>query len=102
MSKPWDLTSKHSLDSAAEWIRKGSGAIFVLVIRGEDMICAVDPTVRPQDITAMIDQVLPELGAQLVDERARKIEDARLKEISDKQKASARYVRDVKEGSHEV
>jgi len=94
----WDLTSKRSLDSCAEWVRKGSGAILVLVIRGEDMSFAVDGRLRPLDAITMVELVLPELETQLAEERARKAEDARLKAMREQQRAAARYVSDAKKG----
>ena len=35
--REWDLTSTHSLEGAAEWIRKKAGAILVLVVRGTEI-----------------------------------------------------------------
>ena len=32
MSREWDLTSTHSLESAAEWLRKKSDALVVMVV----------------------------------------------------------------------
>ena len=46
MAKGWDLTSLNSLKSAAEWIRSGSGALLVLVVRADDVAFAVDPEAR--------------------------------------------------------
>ena len=78
MSKGWDLTSLHSLESAAEWIRKGSGALLVLVVRPNDIAFAVHPEVRPKDAIEMVELVLPETQIGL--ERRR--EEAKQKAIS--------------------
>ena len=96
--KGWDLTSKRSLDAAAEWVRSGSGAILVLVIRGEDMSFALDKAVSPASAVAMVDLVMPEVEAQLIEERARAREDARLKEMRERQRAAARATKARREG----
>ena len=85
MSKNWDLTSLRSLDAAAEWIRSGSAACLVLVVRGEDVAFAVDPAIRPADALTMVEVAMPEVVARLEDRR----EDARLKAQREQQKAAA-------------
>lgn len=65
MSKGWDLTSLNSLESAAEWIRKGSDALLVLVVRREDIAFAVHPDVRSKDAVEMVEYVLPQTLVQL-------------------------------------
>ena len=77
--RKWDLTSKHSLDAAAEWMRKNAGGLLVLVVRGEDMAFAVDPTIAPKAAVEMVEVVMPDLLAQLVAERTAAKEAARLK-----------------------
>jgi hypothetical protein len=71
--KQWDLTSTHSLEGAAEWVRKLSGAAMVLVIRGEDVVFAVDPLV-PSCASAltMVEVAMPELEKSWIEIRARK------------------------------
>ena len=71
--RDWDLTSTHSLEGAAEWIRKKSGAALVLVVRGEDVVFAVDPLV-PNCASAMtmVEVAMPELEKSWIEIRARK------------------------------
>ncbi len=70
--REWDLTSTHSLEGAAEWIRKKSGAALVLVVRGEDVVFAVDPAVpRYVDAVTMVEAAMPELEASWTELRAR-------------------------------
>jgi hypothetical protein len=73
--KGWDLTSLHSLEGAAEWIRKNSDALLVLVVRREDIAFAVHEDVRPFEAIQMVELVLPATQAQLEERR----EEARLK-----------------------
>lgn len=47
--KAWDLSSLHSLQGAAEWIRKNAGAQVVLVVRAGDVAFAVDGQIAPKD-----------------------------------------------------
>jgi hypothetical protein len=65
----WDLTSLHSLEGAAEWIRKGSGALLVLVVRAEDVAFAVDKEVAPADARDMVEIVMPGAMARLEEVR---------------------------------
>lgn len=67
--KGWDLTSGHSLEGAAEWIRKNAGGILVLVVRGEDFAFAVDPTVTPASAREMVELVMPEVERKLTEQR---------------------------------
>ncbi len=67
--KGWDLTSLRSLESAAEWIRKGSGGLLVLVVRAEDVAFAVDPEIAPADAVTMVETVMPEAMRRLEDVR---------------------------------
>lgn len=56
----WDLTSKHSLEGAAAWIRKRSDAVLVLIVRREDVVFDVALDVRPKDALAMVEEVMPD------------------------------------------
>lgn len=67
--KGWDLTILHSLESAAEWIRKGSGALLVLVVRAEDIAFAVDGQVAPADSKDMVEFVMPRVVERLIQQR---------------------------------
>ena len=72
--KGWDLTSLHSAEAAAEWIRKGAGALLVLVVRPEDIAFAVDPEIAPAAARDMVEWVLPQGQEQLEAKRlARKV-----------------------------
>lgn len=76
--REWDLTSAHSLEGAAEWIRKKSGAALVLVVRGEDVVFAVDPTVpRAKDAMEMVEVAMPELEKSWMEIRARKARESK-------------------------
>lgn len=67
--KPWDLTSAKALDAAAEWLRKRSDAMFVLVVRGDDVAFAIDAKLRPQDALDMALHELPEILRPLIAQR---------------------------------
>lgn len=56
----WDLTSTHSLEGAAAWIRKRSDALVVLIVRREDVVFDVAPDVRPKDAVNMVAALMPE------------------------------------------
>jgi hypothetical protein len=70
--RQWDLTSTHSLEGAAEWIRKQSGALLVLVVRAEDVAFAVDSSIRLLDAVTMVEVAMPELEKSVTEQRARK------------------------------
>lgn len=59
--KKWDLTSTHSLEGAAGWVRKRSGAKVVLVIRAEDWAVDADPALLPQEVCSEVRDVLAPL-----------------------------------------
>jgi hypothetical protein len=67
--KGWDLTSLHSLEGAAEWIRKNSGALLVLVVRAEDIAFAVDAQIAPADAREMVELVMPDVQHRLEQQR---------------------------------
>jgi hypothetical protein len=67
--KGWDLTSLHSLESAAEWIRKNAGAQLVLVVRPGDVAFAVDPAIAPKDAKGLIEAELDAVTEHLVQQR---------------------------------
>lgn len=68
-NKGWDLTSLHSLEGAAEWIRKNSCALLVLVVRSEDVAFAVANDVAPADARDMVEIVMPGAMARLNEAR---------------------------------
>ena len=57
----WDLKSINSLRSAAQWIRKGSSAQIVLVIRPQDVAVSVDPAMQAMQAITAIRNELPQL-----------------------------------------
>ena len=59
--KKWDLTSTHSLQGAALWVRKRAGAQVVLVVRDGDWAVDADPSLLPQEVCAAVRDVLPPL-----------------------------------------
>jgi hypothetical protein len=69
--KKWDLTSTHSLQGAAHWIRSRSGAAVVLVVREQDWAADVDPSLLPQDACAKVNQVMAELYAMILERKAK-------------------------------
>lgn len=73
MSKQkWDLTSTHSLEGAAGWIRKRSGALLVLVIRPNDVAFDVDPNLAPVDAIATVREEMPGLLQHLMAQRQKR------------------------------
>ena len=79
--KGWDLTSRRSLESAAEWIRKGSGALLVLVVRAEDVAFALDAQIAPRDARDMVDAALEGVAEQMEDARLEARARKRVKEL---------------------
>ena len=59
--KQWDLTSTHALEGAAEWIRKSSDAIVVMVVRGTDTAFAVHGDTAPSDAAQLVIDLLPQM-----------------------------------------
>jgi hypothetical protein len=74
--KPWDLTSTHALEGAAEWIRKRADASVVLVVRGGDYAFAVAPDVAPEAAYDAAQFVLPDALDGLRERRQREQEEA--------------------------
>lgn len=70
--KGWDLTSTHSLEAAAEWIRSRSDAIVVMVVRGRDMAMAVDERCAPSDAADLVRELLPRMVEDVNRARAAK------------------------------
>jgi hypothetical protein len=65
----WDLTSKRSMDAAAEWMRKNADALLVLVVRPEDFAFAVDGQIAPSAAADMVSSILDPMREQLAAER---------------------------------
>ena len=58
--KSWDMTSTHSLEAGAEWMRSSSKALLVLIVRDNDAVLAVAAGIRPADIEGMLYAGLPD------------------------------------------
>jgi hypothetical protein len=69
--KKWDLTSTHSLEGAAGWIRTRARAKVVLVIREDDWAVDADPALLPQDVVAQVRDVLPVLYDMMLKRKAK-------------------------------
>ena len=69
--KKWDLTSTHSLQGAAGWVRKQSGAAVVLVIRKGDWAVDADPALLPQEVVGTVRDVLPPLYQMMLERRGK-------------------------------
>ena len=54
----------------AEWLRKNSGALAVMVIRRDDAALAADPAIAPADVRDLVESYAGRLTADL--ERARR------------------------------
>ena len=76
----WDLTSRHSLEGACEWIRKGSGALFVVAVRAGaapdddgrfvfDSAIAADPQMPIRDIMHRLELETVGLVSELMRQR---------------------------------
>lgn len=70
--KKWDLTSRRSLAAAAEWLRKNSDAIAVIVVRGEDTVMAVHEDAAPHDAVETVRELLPAMAEEVNQERREK------------------------------
>jgi hypothetical protein len=68
--KSWDLTSLHSLEGAADWIRKRANAQLVLVVRPDDVAFAVDPQIAPLAARELVELVMPDVQIYLDMKRA--------------------------------
>ena len=70
--KKWDLTSTHSLEGAAEWIRTRSGAAVVLVVREGDWAASVNPSLLPQEACAKVNKVMAELYSMVLERKGKR------------------------------
>jgi uncharacterized protein (UPF0216 family) len=69
--KQWDLTSTHSLEGAALWVRGRARAKVVLVIREDDWAVDADPALLPQDVVAAVRDVLPVLYQMMLQRKVK-------------------------------
>jgi hypothetical protein len=78
--RQWDLTSTRSLESACEWIRKGSGALFVVAVRSGakpdddgrfiyDSAIAADPEMPIKDVLSRLEIEVQSLTLELMRQR---------------------------------
>jgi hypothetical protein len=81
--RPWDLTSTHSLEAAAEWLRKQADATCVLVVRGKDYAWAVAGDVKADDAYDACRFVLPDALDDLRERRQREKEAATRKRAAE-------------------
>ena len=56
---PPDWTKTGTLAGYADWIRKSSDAICVLIIRPQDSVFSVDPDCKPEDAGDLVESCLP-------------------------------------------
>ncbi len=59
--RKWDMTSAHSLEAAAEWLRKEADALVVVVIRAGDGTLAADGLIDVMDVHDRLWQDVPKL-----------------------------------------
>ena len=68
-NRNWDLTSTHSLEAAANWLREKSDALIVVVIRPQDGVLAVDQLISVLDVHDRLWEGMPKLLEGLKDYR---------------------------------
>jgi len=62
---PPDWTRTGTVEGYAEYLRKSSDAICVLVIRPHDSVFAVDPRCAPADAEQLVKDYVPRLAANV-------------------------------------
>lgn len=67
-----DMSKLSAVKGVTSWIGGKSGAIVVMVLRGEDHAFWVDDRCTPADAAAAVELVLPEMIVSLNAERAEK------------------------------
>ena len=70
--RKWDLTSTHSLESGAEWLRAKAGALCAVVVRVNDSVLAADPGLAPGDEEEPVNRYMPKLARRLEAARGEK------------------------------
>jgi len=75
---PPDWTRTGTVVGYAEYLRKQSDAICVLVIRPHDSVFAVDPRCAPSDAEQLVVDYLPRLACKVAQARIEKKQAARL------------------------
>lgn len=75
---PPDWTRTGTVVGYADYLRKQSDAICVLVIRPHDSVFSVDPECKPEDAEDLVKQYLPWLAGKVEAARREKKQAARL------------------------
>lgn len=75
---PPDWAKTGTVAGYAEYLRKQSDAICVLVIRPHDSVFAVDPVCRPEDAEELVKEYVPRLAERVDLARKEKKQAARL------------------------
>ena len=75
---PPDWTRTGTVAGYAEYLRKSSDAICVLVIRPHDSVFAVDPGCKPEDAEQLVKDYVPRLASGVEWARKEKKQAARL------------------------
>lgn len=73
--KPWDLTSTHSLEGFAEFVRDRADATVVVIVRGKDYAMAAAQGMTPTQAKEAVEFVLPD-AVELGEVRAREKREA--------------------------
>jgi cysteine synthase len=73
-----DWTRTGTVEGYAEYLRKQSDALCVVVIRPFNSVMAADPLLAPADCATRLDEELPGLLAELVKARLEKKKAARV------------------------
>lgn len=69
---PPDWTRTGTVEGYAEYLRKQSDAICVLVIRPHDSVFAVDPRCAPADAEELVNRYIPRLAERVEYARSQK------------------------------
>jgi cysteine synthase len=75
---PPDWTKTGTLAGYAEYLRKSSDAICVLVVRPHDSVLSVDPRCKPEDAAERVIEYVPLLAGRVEEARREKKQAARL------------------------
>jgi cysteine synthase len=75
---PPDWTKTGTVAGYAEYVRKQSDAICVLVVRPQDSVFAVDPECAPADAERLVQEYVPRLAERVALARKEKKQAARL------------------------
>ena len=76
--KPPDWTRTGTVSGYAEYLRRQSDAICVVVVRPADLVLALDPRCKPSDAERLVGDYLPLLVERMEQPRKEKKPAARL------------------------